>query len=399
MNLKEKYKYAFEEITPDQTLYSRTQNVILVKTKPRNSRKITSRTVVLAVMLSLILFTAVAFATGWAQSIFAGMRGNWSGGRDFEAMEELAQNQFGTGSVAFTNDPSMFDFQVMQAYYDGEQLVLATAWNGVSDVVDLSFGPQSTHFDDLQLLDWETASDVSPQDEVSVQAWADFERIYDAKGAAGMMYYSVYPGDGVYMGDIQLPPKTGDSDVLEDGRHWAYTEYESPLPSAAQQRESLELTVRLYRVPVYYYRMGDDQTYRYVGEREQVDFAFVVSNNHAASRTLTQPAAFAQYEASAVVTLTAIGAAVEIYIEAPDAWKHAAVKDDYGERQISGVDYVLSYGAYVDDEPQQLWMEESNAEYFKGSFELPAEAKKLILRPIYSLSGERADEDILIELN
>ncbi|NLV58306.1 MAG: DUF4179 domain-containing protein [Clostridiales bacterium] len=403
MNLKDRYKRAFQGVTPDPTLFVRTEEQVLGATHHSNYKRPAMRTVLIAATLMLSLLATVAFATGWAQSIFASLVGSGGVGTDFEKLDELAQQQVGQNSTVFAKDASLFDFEVSQAYYDGEQLMLGTAWRDASTVVDLSFGPDSEHFADLKPLQDSELASSSPEGKVSGEAWEAFQRTYKEKGAAGIVYYICYPGDGVYLGDEQIPPWIGDGGTLEDGRTWAYTEYEVPLPEAARDKESLTLTALLYRAPVYYYQTGEGagQRLQYIGEREKVDFTFTVLNNHAQSRTLTESATFLEYGVEASINLTAVQAQVHIYMEIPTEWKGAIKSDEFGESTASGVDYVLTYNAYVDGTAQKLWISGVDKESFgiDGTLTVPDGAKQISLRPVYSLSGEHAAEEILFKLD
>ena len=402
MDLKEQYKRTFQSVTPAPQLNAHIERKVLEEMQRRNHVKTVRRTALLAIALVLTMFTAVAFATGWAQSIFAGLSDlGHDEGKDFQAMEKMAQNQVGKNQIAFVQDASVLDFEVSQAYYDGTQLMLGTVWGGNSSAVDLSFGPGSPHFEDLKPLEANAdMASLSPRNRVSPEAWAEFEKLYQKNGAAGMVYYDMYPGDGVNLGDTYLSPHLADGGTLDDGRTWAYIEFETPLPQEAQQQENLMLTMILYKTPVYYYQKGDkpEDCLRCFGEREELKFHFSVANNHAPSRVLTEKASFDQYSVDTEITLTAIRAKAKLSMTTSEKWKEAMVKDDYGEQLVSGVDYILEYNVYVDGVQQSRWVERGGADGFDGSFKVSSDAAQIIFRPVYSLTGEHPEEDITFTL-
>jgi len=293
-----------------------------------------------AVAAALIV-AGVAFATGWVQSIFSIMGEPSIGGRqtkDFAVMEKMAQNQVAKTSMALAEGATPFEFEVSQVYYDGAQLLLATAWKEGSDDADLSFGPGSAHFDDLiPMTQRDSVPPMSPEGMVSPETWAAFMDLYKRNGAAGMVFYMSFPGDG---------PENG---------------------------------------------------FYHFGELESKPFTFTVENNHGTSRAFYASTSSDTYSADVMMVLTPVGVTAWISTVTSDEWKDAMIKDEHGEARVSGVDYVLEYNAYVDSVPQPGWLDEAGAS-LRGSFMVPVGAQKIAFRPVYSLSGEHPEEDIAFSL-
>lgn len=58
---------------------------------------------------------------------------------------------------------------------------------------------------------------------------------------------------------------------------------------------------------------------------------------------------------------------------------------------------VLTYNIYVDGVSQPGWLEEGG-QAFRDSFKTSSDAKEIVFRPVYSLSGEHLEEKITFSL-
>jgi len=203
----------------------------------------------------------------------------------------------------------------------------------------------------------------------------------------GRLYYSYsLTGEGASLGDgAELQDGTvltiwdrGD-ETDKQGVTRGYQEVE--LPEAAKPGEALSVVLTVI--------IPDGDRYRFV------DVPFTVEL--AQREVRTGGAAFAEYTAAAQLYITD----VEIYGEV-DVIGQTAWRDLYMNRaDTDDVDYVVDYQLIADGtvlyNKDYAYGEANNGYGIPVRYDLPAGCERLVLRPVRYLSGECADEDIVLQ--
>jgi hypothetical protein len=287
-------------------------------------------------------------------------------------------------------------FTMTQAHYDGQSLFVAYS---LSD-------PTTT----LEFLNPETAGDIQWEDTYQTdEIFTDWEMSLSSKdfetlqrkqredGKVLMAVYAQFLGDGVVLpDDTYINPRSSDIQSLEDGSRVGYTEFEFPLPEAAQNQDSLTVDFRLYRRSYLYYEDATTKSFLhdYVGPWESVILPVTIHRN-SENRTLAGDATFGEYSASATLTISAVDVKGECVVNAPKAWLTA-----WDSWNFDG-DYLVDYHLYADGTLCQGRLGGVGTQDGKLTFMLQFDLSKgfseLRLRPQYSQSGDRPDEDIILK--
>ncbi len=351
-------------------------------------------TIALTAALVLLLAAGIAYATGVFTSIFGGMKGMYANGNDekYEAMDGLSNA--GSTSEALTVAPGV-TLSVKQTYYDGEQLALGYAVEGVA-AADMTFSPGHPEFEEFReaVMGGEGAAAVSFNELLSDEECALFEKKLNETGAAGFICQSVYLGDGVSLAD-GTEMTSFINTAVEGG---TYIEFETPLPDAARNKDSLSLALNVRSQKLYYYR---DATGSYVmtGPVQTQDVAVEVPRSTDRVNWYQGSYACETYSAAARLLVTPVNARATIEMKIPAEW--TVPWNSMDELAESGADILVDYVLVVDGTPLEGDLSEESEDGGRAlslEFELPSDdAAAFSLRPVYAVSGEHADEDIILK--
>lgn len=246
------------------------------------------------------------------------------------------------------------------------------------------------------------------------------------KGACGARVHSYFIGDGAWLADGQrIVWETGE-ESWEGNALTGYRSYEE-LPKEAQDQPSIELTLRVKSYDISYYCDGTGIYFRYQ-EGEKIDLKPVtLTRSESKARIARGTEDFGHYAVWAEATVSPVAVKATVWQRLPEEWISGDAFD-WGDG-LRDVDHVRDYrliadGVALEGEIDSEgyasgmtasesfsgkdWREEVPEIFRDGEpeglheFVLEYEgvsegAKELRLRPVYSLSGERASEDVVLE--
>lgn len=286
-------------------------------------------------------------------------------------------------------------FSIQQSFYDGERLYVSYALDYEERTVCTDVPEHDldeTNFVDFWAADQE---EYRPTLE-KLGVYEELMRIYREKGRAGAIRDTAYVGDGMTGDDDAYLELQGGDDVAQDGGTIGFREFATPLPSALQNQPEITLHAAVYRSRIYYLLTAEG-LYQWADlSREKTDVAFTVARNAEAQPLAQAAAAFADYQAAAQLTQSGGLLICEITVSGmPDSWTSW---EDWAQVEAEGLDFVDGFRLYADGKaltPLAWEGEGGDALFWRYSFRLPENAVgAYTLRPIYSLSGERAAEEI-----
>lgn len=390
------------------------------------------RIAVVAAIL-LLMTTAIGFATGLFQSAFSRMQTEGYAGSpqtDYEKLDGMANRQASSQTIQFSGASA--ELTLAQSYYNGEQL--AIGWMLKSDGAVEFFEKDDPRFAQAHPTQWtETIDGVEQLCVENIDAEQRFppetlgairDRIDDAHWA-GVFWYDVWMGDGVWIPDAPSQETGWDGSAIESDvtrlqpatdRRWAragasqrYFECETPLPAAARDQQTLQIECSVYMRPTwlcYEGEIGNLQTYIGYGETETHTVRFEIPRGgDYQETTYRQTAVFPNHTADISIRTTPIYAQISIENHVPEAWRQAWAKHDgYYEPPLNlDADCAFNYEIWVrrDGETRMaldLLDDPDGIERLNGQFVIPDGASEIILRPVYANTGAHADEDVVLEI-
>lgn len=144
---------------------------------------------------------------------------------------------------------------INSAYYDGQSLLVAySIQNGTRSE---RFTPTKEQLAQMTKLDNIGGFAVSNEEEQHIMA--EFIEAQKNGTPFGIVRYCVSPGDHTETDDgIDLPPSQEMQESTPEGEQYMLREYENPLPEEVQNREYLNIQIRLYQSASYLYFDGKD---------------------------------------------------------------------------------------------------------------------------------------------
>lgn len=159
--------------------------------------------------------------------------------------QEIVESEvLGTTKAAFNN-----------AYYDGENLIAAFTLENSKRYE--SFEPTEEMLTRMEKVNPDYFAIPYEENTPGIEALYSYQMSIQEGKPAGIAYYSVYPSDHCTTSDgIDLPSSTWQDDALPSGSIMYLREFENPLPEDARNEERLELHIRLWQKPSYFYFDG-----------------------------------------------------------------------------------------------------------------------------------------------
>lgn len=151
---------------------------------------------------------------------------------------------------------------INSAYYDGKSLLVGYIIENNNHIE--AFTPT-----DEQLSQMVKQEDVPAPSLSDSPVLAQYNEAVQSGKPFGYMSYTIYPSDHTETDDgIDLPPVTENEEVLPDGTLYVIREYENPLPAEVQDRDLLNIQIRLWQSTHGIYFDGTDY-YLLLGEQKQ----------------------------------------------------------------------------------------------------------------------------------
>ena len=248
---EEDYLAAFGE--PDEgfnrALDDALRQICAEEARPRMKKKLSIG--LLAAIIAVLTLTGAALAVGL--NLF-GIFGRWD-----ERLAELApQAELETGSPGEveTEKTGRSAVEIVNAYYDGESLIVAYTDDNVRTFEAFTPTPEELARMEKEEGDAEPF-ELGPMDPVQ-QAFIDAKR---AGKPYGFVEYSVFASDQMYAGEdvkIELLPSAGSETTLEDGRRAYLMEFSEGLPEEARNRDALTLRLPMLRQESRWWFDGKD---------------------------------------------------------------------------------------------------------------------------------------------
>ena len=351
--------------------------------------------VVLVVALILLLVASIAYATGIGKTIFSELIDVFQGanGQKFEVADELSTSE----ETAFdlTVAPGM-TLMFKQSYYDGAQLVVGYVLEGTPPAVDFDFDP--TQYMNLsEIMDPYNAyaGDVTVQLPGEEEA-ATFNANYERDGKAGALIPRVYVTGGAVDGEDLSRRWT----EVADGTSYYYP----TLPDVALDKDFLEITYEVGVQYDYICRDGKDSYYVTLWDMYKIEnVTLTVPRTTDATRSFAGTYSDDRYAGSATMYASPLSNRVSIHLDVPKSWLPGWKEAE--KLAANGYDVPVGYvlvvdGAVYEGTLDQDWQDskEGTRDWdYEFILEIHDDAR-VSLRPVYSISGQVADEDIPLTL-
>lgn len=262
----------------------------------------------------------------------------------------------------------------------------------------------------------ENVLSVDLEEKLGAENAAEFERRFAADGWVGAAWYECYLGDQTYLAGFEkvvgddglehapdealLIPET-DCDWRQEGVMLSYDEFETPLPEAVQDKESLTIARKVFCQMCWLIADGD-KVYTGRGDAEHIELTFEIARSEDyVEMVYVNDAQFPKHTAAIELTCTPIRAEFTVTNQVSDEWK--AIWDGYGGYLHAPLnlakDVIFDYEILVDGE--QVYCDETTfkgVEGKSGFFLLPTDAKQVTFRPVYANTAAHTDEDVVIDL-
>lgn len=395
---KERYTQAFDRVQASQALIERTKREVYAMANQKQKRRARFSVALIAAIILTVALASVALASGWLGSVFSTMSGRYPNGdrSDYQALETLAERNGKAESFTFSNGSSV-TLQLNETYFDGEQLIAGFTLQSNASAQMLAQDSetfqrmQAYQAEALPLNDEETLRTLLPG-----TLYDAFMAEFTKEGRACAEVWSLYMGDGVSVNGGYLSPEMDDGGVFEDGTQWRYIEFERPLPEEIRTQNELTLSARVYgqRETVYMDENGLKVDYG-VEAREHFDAEWVVRRTEADIHSYHASASGSDYASEIELTVSPVNARLTIETKVSEAWQ-AAEYDEYGGRD--GIDFLYMWEIYADGTKLDAAIETASRYGETATFSIGS-AETITLRPVYVISGEHPDEDVVIHLH
>lgn len=278
-----------------------------------------------------------------------------------------------------------------QAYYDGTRVFISYTQTGPYDVMTLGEGKP-----EVEKWDWEMPGEVygqsfgsdSPNHSV-MAAHLDGSEPRWAKTS----YVNVH--DGLQIGDEYLDIIGGDIYRTEDGTLVGWKECVVPQELAA---EEVTFLLGTFTTNQTWYQ---DETGCYLSYGERTETAwhpFAVRKDLSVGQRLTGKASGEEWAADAVLTASAVDIKGEITLSCPQSW----VEIERTWENPNGIDYIGDWRVYIGGVRMERGVEWISSGVdgqltFGICCKLDDVTQEVKLVPVYSRSGERMEEAIVIK--
>jgi len=339
-----------------------------------------------------------------------------------DQLEQRAENVESGQDVIMDNEAKdKLHFELLQGYYDGNHVNVTYSMDAPGRSWDATWRPTA---DELAKMEKQDGYDITDGDSFTGLREA-IKRDFAQTGACGARVHGYFIGDVVWFQDGQHIVWDTSEEEWKDNTLTGYRNYEK-LPGQAQNQTSIQITFQIYSYDNYYYK---DATGIYTSEqvRQKVKLApITLTRGKGSTRTYHGTADFEQYATWVEAEVSPVDVKAQVWIRLPDAW---VTPDSWTHSEdLKGVDYVAGYhliadGAVLEGSKTSegsgtdaiegegfsgekarfpdVFASVDPAELYETEYEfrgVPEGAKELRLRPVYSISGERPAEDVVLAL-
>ncbi len=313
-------------------------------------------------------------------------------------------------------------FEVARGYFDGERVDVTYSLIVPDRSADTAWRPSA---EELAQMEKMTAGGITDEENFPGMREA-MDRDFAQKGVCGVKVHSYFLGDGAWLADGQRIVWDIGEESWEGNALIGYRSYEN-LPENVRDQVLIGLTMRVKSYDIYYYCDEAGIYFRYQ-EGETFDLEPVTLTRSATKSWVAQGTAdFGHYAIQAEATISPVTVKATVWQRLPEEW----VTGDTFERgdDLKSVDYIRDYRLIADGVPLEGEIDgegyagtKTASESFSGMDEreeipeifraqeperlyqfileyegVPEGTKEIRLRPVYSLSGERPEEDLVLK--
>ena len=331
------------------------------------------------------------------------------------SMNELEKRATVAGAkreAASGGDAGEARFEVTQAYYDGSRIDVAYRLSAPDHTSDTTWRPTE---DELNQMPFHAEGGELAFDDAGVNGRLADD--YALDGACALHIHSYFVGEKFLVEGVPSKGWESYDPAWEDGETGGYQILED-LPKQARDRENVTLTFSLTEYDLYYYRVSTGFYYQIVRQDAKMLEPVVIPRGKGRTVNVKASAAFDAYQVIAKASVSPIKVEVLICQIMPEAWAGA---DPWTRaRDLRGVDYIKDYRLFANGvtlasslsgegegagrlegelpkafrkaDPKRLYTLEIEAQG------VPEGTKEIRLRPVYSMSGENAEEDVVLKV-
>ena len=303
-------------------------------------------------------------------------------------------------------------FEVTQAYYDGTRIDIAYTLSAPDYCSDAFWRPTGGDLNRMQF--YEGGGELAFEDPASNR---QMTRDFEVEGVSGLHVHSYLIGETLLVnGEKCLGWDTYDKE-WQDGVTGGYQILED-LPRKGRNKDSATLAFSLTEYDLYYYRISTGYYYRIVRGEEQMLEPVVVPRGKGHTVTVSASKALETYRVYVKASVSPIEIEALICQILPHEW---ILADPWTRGlDLKGVDFINEYRLYAngaalesfpraegngagrleDELPKEFRNTGANMLY---TFEVEAQGvpegtQEIRLRPVYSISGERPEEDVALKM-
>ena len=197
------------------------------------------------------------------------------------------------------------------AYYDGENLIAAFTLENSKRYE--SFEPTEEMLTRMEKVNPHYFAIPYEENTPGIDALYAYQMAVQEGKPAGLAYYSVYPSDHCTTSDgIDLPSSTWQDDALPNGSIMYLREFENPLPEDARNEERLELHIRLWQKPSYFYFDGMSHYELYGVQEGAGEITTVVKRTDAVFKAFAGAGEYNGVSLNAELQVSAVRATLDI---------------------------------------------------------------------------------------
>ena len=416
---KDEYRRMNESIRPGSELLERTERSMAEIMNKKDARRISGKMAIALAMACVLALTGVAFATGAIENVFSWFRDQgYSTTADIDKLNELSDSGF-EGETQSTQHNGEVSAELVQAYYDGSQLIVGAKYQeGATEVIlgldheamamtrpdDVAFCATKHEPGGVYINENGQIPEKSKLLPPYITQWmtdeqiAAYEKAYAENGEAGVVLYTAGASDHIAVeGDEEnrLVPADDHQMALEDGSFLRYVDFGN-LVEGCRDQDQLTVTF-LMGQSVKAVRTDKDGTWVAGQPLDQLEFPFVVKKNDQSAMTLYGSYENEVYSAQAEVNVTEVSTRVMVDIKQNAKWTEARSTPELWKT----VDFIRMFyvvqpdGSMVDFNGVPV---EENVYRMETALELCEGQTEIRIRPWYSVSGYHEAEDIVISL-
>ncbi len=383
-----------------------------------------------ALMLALIavlILAAVAVAAvitrgfGWFATQYDG-----ADAYNLSELGRRAEDIVARQSVSKENGSGeAFRFEVLQGYYDGSRADVAYNMEIVDRSADTSWRPTA---DDVSKMirygDSASSSFVNGFEALN----GEFRRSHEEGTAIGVHIHDYLLSDGAYLTDGTRLEWENGNETWKGNVMTGYRGFDS-LPEEARNRDSVRIIFQVREYDGYYYQDETGSRYYMGQEGRTVELAPVaLIRGEGGTKAVQGTKDFGTYTIWAMASVSPVGVQATVWQKLPEAWITADVWKRDGD--LAKTDYVNDYLLLADGARLEghlisegyasamaavksigeegvrrsipdVFRKEALEKLYRIRLEyqgVPEGAKELRLRPVYSISGEHPDEDLVLTI-